>query len=409
MQEQLNSTAHDYEALGDEISLIDIVRPLWRSRWLIIFVTLLVVAGALAGTFYFKSYKSEGFVQFDSVIPPVKGTNTYTYTNTNTNTDADADADAGPSSGISLADYKRYSAAFSSSEQFADFVREKKLESTVGINSLYRTFASSNGIGKQIEPLKDRNNIIGLNINYASRSPEIAQQIVSLLGRYVMDSIIYQIVSDDLKFRRNEIIFKSDQLNDDIITNKELLGKYSRKSVDLKQIAKRYPDSSKKAAAQVFFIAENGASYLPPVTQLMATEVQASEANESIRSAKRELRQNTLWLKYYDSVNELLDKTKSGETLFRGLESVKESVFKGKNLDDDAIKEVYNQITNNNQKAINLYPEKNYFITGPTLPTYSSPSKRKVLLVSLVLGLFLSFLLVFARIWWRDNWQKVSD
>ena len=139
----------------------------------------------------------------------------------------------------------------------------------------------------------------------------------------------------------------------------------------------------------------------------MATEVQASEANEAIRTAKHELRQSALWLKYYDSINSLLDKTKSGGALLRGMKSVKESVFNGQNLDDDTIKDVYNKITINNQEAIGLY-QKNPFIFGPTLPTYSSPSKRKVLLVSLVLGLFLSFLLVFARIWWRDNWQKVS-
>jgi len=83
-------------------------------------------------------------------------------------------------------------------------------------------------------------------------------------------------------------------------------------------------------------------------------------------------------------------------------------VFKGKNLDDDVIKEVYNKITINNQEAIGLYLEKSSFIAGPTLPTYSSPSKPKVLLASLVLGLFLSVLLVFARIWRRDNWQRVS-
>jgi len=406
MQEQLDSNSHNDGEFGDEISLIDIVKPLWQSRWLIIFVTLSVVAAALAGSFYFKSYRSEGFVQFESVIPPMKGT--FTHTNTNTNTVTDTDTDTEPSSGISVADYQRYSAAFSASKHFADFVSENKLDSTVGINSLYKTFASPNGISKQIEPIKDSNNVVGLNINFASRSPEIAQQMVSLLGRYVMDSIIYQIISDDLKFRRNETIGKSDILNNVIIRNKNLLETYRRKSADLKLIAKRYPESSMKAPAQIFFISENGASYLPPVTQLMATEVQASEANESIRTAKRELRQSALWLEYYDSVNALLDKTKSVETLLRGLESVKKSLFKDKNLDDDVIKEVYNKITINNQEAINLYLEKGIFAAGPTLPTYSSPSKRKVLLASLVLGLFLSVLLVFVRIWWRDNWQKVS-
>jgi len=400
MQEQLDSNSHNDGELGDEISLIDIVKPLWQSRWLIIFVTLSVVAAALAGSYYFKSYKSEGIVQFKSVIPAVKGI----YTNTNTNTEPDTE----PSSGISLADYQRYAAAFSASKHFADFVSENKLGSTVVINSLYKTFASPNGIGKQIEPIQDNNVVVGLNINFASRSPEIAQQMVSLLGRYVMDSINYQIISDDLKFRRHEIIVKSDILNNVIIRKKNLLETYRRRSADLKLIAKRYPESFRKAPTQVFFITENGTSYLPLETQLMATEVQASEANESIRTTKRELRQNALWLEYFDRVNALLDKTQSGDVLLRGLESVKENVFKGKNLDDDAIRDVYNEITSNNQVAIGLYLEINTFISGPTLPTYSSPSKRKVFLASLVLGLFLSVLLVFARIWWRDNWQKVS-
>jgi len=95
--------------------------------------------------------------------------------------------------------------------------------------------------------------------------------------------------------------------------------KYRRKGADLKQIANRYPESSRKASAQVIFVSENGASYLPPVTQLMATEVQESELNESIRTAKRELRQSALWLEYFNSAKALLDKTKSGETLLHGL------------------------------------------------------------------------------------------
>jgi hypothetical protein len=158
----------------------------------------------------------------------------------------------------------------------------------------------------------------------------------------------------------------------------------------------------------VISVTEDNAHYLPPVTLLVTTEVQASEANESIRKAKREQRQSTLWLEYYDHAKAMLDGTKSGESFLRGLEPVKESVFKDKNLDDDVIKEVYNSITIDNQNAINLYLEKSRFIAGPTLPTHSSARPLLVLVISLVLGLFLAILLVFARNWWRDNWVKVS-
>lgn len=389
MQVQGNFNTQDYGATGDKISLTDFLVPLWRSRWMVLFATLSVAACGLAGSLYFAQYKSEGFFQFGGVIPAVK--------------------EKELSSNISLSDYKKYAASFATSEQFANFVQEKKLESTVGINSLHKTFASPNGIMKQIEPIKDSsNNVIGLSINYASRSPENAQQMVALLGRYVMDSIIYQIYSDELQFKRNEMMAKTIKLKNDIIANKELLDKYRRKGVDLKQIASRYPESSRQASMQVILVTEDSARYLPPVTLLAATEVQASEANESIRTAKRDQRQSSLLLEYYDHAKALLDGTKSGETLLRGLEPVKESVFKGKNLEDETIKEVYNTITIDNQNAIDLYLVKSRFIAGPTLPTYSSPSKRIVLAVSLVLGLFLSVLLAFARNWWRDNWQKVS-
>ena len=330
-----------------------------------------------------------------------------------------------PGWGISLSDYKRYAASYATAERFADFVRDKKLGATGGIANLSEIFASRDGVTKLIEPVysftkldakelmdqpKDSsNNIIGLRINYASRSPENAQQMVGLLGMYVMDSIIYRIYSDELQFKRSEIIAKMTTLDNVIITNQELLEKYRRQGADLKQIINRYPESSRQAATQLISVTEDNARYLPPVTLLVTTEVQASEANESIRKAKREQRQSALWLEYYDHAKAMLDGTKSGESILRGLEPVKESVFKDKNLEDDVVKEVYNSITIDNQNAINLYLEKSRFIAGPTLPTHSSARPMLVLVISLVLGLFLAVLLVFARNWWRDNWVKVSD
>jgi hypothetical protein len=406
MQKQNNFNAQDDSATDDVISLTEILVPLWRSRWMILFVTFMVAACGLAEMSHSAQYKSEGFLQFGGTIPAVKDTN----------------KEYGP--GISLSDYKGYAAAYATAERFADFVRDKKLGSTVGIDKLVEIFNSRDGITKLIEPVytftkldakelvdqpKDSiNNIIGLRINYASRSPENAQRMVGLLGMYVMDSIIYQIYSDELQFKRSETIAKMTTLDNVIITNQELLDKYRRQGADLKQIISRYTESSRHATRPVISVTEDNAHYLPPGTLLIATEIQASEANESIRKAKREQRQCALWLEYYDHAKAMLDGTKSGESFLRGLEPVKESVFKGKNLEDDAIKEVYNSITIDNQNAINLYLEKSRFIAGPTLPKHSSARPRMVLVISLVLGLFLAVLLVFARNWWRDNWLKVS-
>lgn len=415
MQKQNNFNAQDDNATDDVISLTDILVPLWRSRWVILFVTLAVAASGLAGSWYYAQYKSEGFFQFGGAIPVVK----------EQDNDKDKDKDKESSIGISLSNFKRYSASYGTAERFADFVRVKKLGTNAGIDNLSEVFNSRDGVTKLIEPVysftkldakelmdqpKDSsNNVIGLRISYASRSPENAQQMVGLLGKYVMDSIIYRIYADELEFKRNEMMVKITKLDNVIITNNELLAKYIRKGADLKQIASRYRDATQQASRQIITLSDDNARYLSPVTLLVTTEIQASEANESIRHAKREQQQSVLWLKYYDQAKTLLDETKSGEAVLRGLELIKESVFKGQNLEDDAIKEIYNTITIDNQNAINLYLGKSRFIAGPTLPMHSSPRPRMVLVISLVLGLFLAVLLVFARNWWRDNWVNVSE
>jgi len=416
MQNKDNYNIQNNGTTGGNISLVEVFNPLWHSRWMILFVTLSVIASSLAGWLYFAKYTSEGFFQFGGPIPMQME---------NITEDKAGEVKKEPAStGISLSDFKRFEASYLTSERLADFVREKKLESNEGIDDLSEIFEQSNksiGLFAPVYPftkmdakeLMDQpkdisNNIIALRINYKGRSPEQAQQIVGLLGRYVIDSIIYRIYADELQFKRGEMITKITKLENIIISKQEMLEKYRRKGADLKQIVSRYPESSRQTSGQVISVTEESSRYLSPITLMVTTEVQTSEANEAIHKAKREKRQIALWLEYYDSAAALMGGTKSGETILRGLESVKESVFKGKNLEDDVIKEVYNTITVNNQVAINLYLEKSRFIAGPTMPSKRSPAPQVLLSVSLILGLFLSILFVFARNWWHHNMLKVT-
>jgi len=81
-------------------------------------------------------------------------------------------------------------------------------------------------------------------------------------------------------------------------------------------------------------------------------------------------------------------------------------VFKGKNMSDEVVQEVYNTITVDNQNAINVYLEKSRFIAGPTLPARSSARLTLVLAASLMVGLFLSVVLVLGRLWWHKSNKK---
>ncbi|KKO61602.1 hypothetical protein VM94_05376 [Janthinobacterium sp. KBS0711] len=386
----------------------DMLAIAWRSRRTIISVTIAAVVIGVGYTYAFPSYKSEGFLQFGGAIPMP----------------ASLKERETASSGIVLADYKRYSAAFSTSGRLMDYIKEYKLEGQPGVDKLRRVFASRAGMGKLVEPVfpftkidakelmeqpKDGgNNVIGLRITYDAATPIEANQTVALLGRYTMDSIIYQIYSDVLRFKHSEITARITKLENDIIDSNGKLEVLNRKGSNLKQIMARYPQSANQASREVISITEDNARYLPPATQLMTTEVEAAAENESIYKFKREQQKYQLLREYYDRAKVTLDNTKSGEVILRALEPLKQTIFKNKDMKNEVIQETFNMISIDNQNALNLYLEKSRFIAGPSLPENRSSRLTTTALASFIFGLLISLGLVFGRNWWKNNSSKMN-
>ena len=402
---QNNSTFKNEDDGDDGISVRDLIVPLWRSRWLIVSVAILMGILNLSWSLLHASYNSYGVFQFGGPIPMVR--------EKLREQDKDKDKDKEPGTGIALADYKRYMTSYSTSERFADFAREKKLEATPDVAGLRAAFASRDGIAKLVlpiypytkldakdfveQPKNSGNNVIGLRISYDSASPEQAKQMVGLLGQYVMDSIVYMVYSDILRFKPDEIRAKVTKLENTILNNKTVLEELKQRAEALRQIVSSNPAAASQSQRQVVNVTEETARYLPPTTQLMTAEVQAAETRQLIEKTRRALRQESLFLEYYEQAKKVLDSTKSGETVVRSLDVVKDRVFKGKNLDDDMVKEIYNFISIENQQAVNLYFGKSRFIAGPILPVRSTARPLFSVAVGLMLGLLLSALFVLAR------------
>lgn len=393
---------------ADRISLSDFLAMLWRGRRAVAAVTALSAVLGVGSALIFPQYKSEGFLQFGGAIPLQK-----------------TDKEKEPFPGISLSDYKRYAAAFNTSGRFAEFVAQNKLIGNPEAEELRKAIGSRDGVARLIDPVypftkldakelggetrDGNNNVIGLRISYTDSLPQSAQKSVALLGRYTMDTIIYLIYSDALRFKHTEMNSKITLLDNEIIDNKERLEQYRRKGESLKQIVTRYPESASQAARQIVAVTPENARYLSPVTQLMTSEVETSDANEAIHRAKREQQQSILLREYYDRAKALLDGTKSGETILRGLEPIKVAMFKDKDLNDETVKEVFNTITIDNQNALNLYLEKSRFIAGPSLPENRAERLSRVLAISLLIGLFISIFGVIASNWWKENRLKLQD
>ena len=388
----------------ESINFNDFLTSLWHSRRVILGVTILSAAIGAATVYAFPKYRSEGFFQFGGPIPVTVQKNI---------------KDPEPNPGISLANYKRYAAAFNTSGRFVEFSEKNKTLDAKDFEKMRRAFSAREGISQMIEPVfpftkldakelagevKDgNNNVIGLRISAVNDTPDGAQRMFALMGRYAIDTIIYLIYSDNLRFKQTEITTKITKLDNDIIKEKEGLEKFKRKGSDLKQIVNRYPEPASQASRQIVTINDDNARYLSPVTQLMTSEVEISEATEAILQAKTEQSKNTLLLEYYKKAKDLINSTSSGEEVLRGLEPLKIEVFKNKNMDDEVIKQVYNSITIDNQNALNIYLEKSRFIAGPSLPENRADRLSQVVGKAALFGLLLSLIFVIGRNWWREN------
>jgi hypothetical protein len=405
--QQNSASSLNAQTFDEHLSLAAFSRAVWHSRLVILSITLMVMAIGSGALFVTAKYRSEGFLQFGGPIPVV----VTKLREEIKDKDKDKEKEKEAKSGISLPDYKRYSAAFLTSERFRNYVSEKHLESDPKVQELLRTFSSRGGIANAIEPIYPftkldarelveqpkelSNNVIGLRIAYEAKSPELAQGIVGLLGKYVMDSITYTNFSDTLRFQRDELQTKLIKLENFIISNNMQLDELERRANELRKIISRNPAVAEQNGRQVVTVTEENARYLPPNTQLATTEVQAAEAKEAILKAKREQQQTELLLEYCAGAKKILDSTHSGEKVLLELENFKQAMFRQKDLNNDVVKEIYNRLTVENQTAATVFLEKSRFIAGPTLPDRSSVWWSLMLPLFLALGLFLGLAYVF--------------
>lgn len=395
------------------ISLVQICAALWRSRLIFLAVMVSVTSLAMAGFFYFDKYTSEGLFRFGGPIPIPQSAEFSTLANLGYNAE---DKKLPP--GIDFSDYKLFAAFYSTRERFDQFIRDNKIDTDETIKALRRRFVSPEAVADVLEPVyaltrqdakklvgqtdSASNNIIGLRITFSADTPELAQRTVNLLARYAMDSIAYVVYAGAVPNDCAAIKTRLVRYDAFILTKNEQMGELRRRVESLKDIARRYPDSA-NAARQVITVTGESARYLPPVTLLATTEVEESEAKEAIYKANIEKSKAALLLEYCERLREVIASTNSGEAVMRDLEKTKDEVFKGKNLNEDVVKEVHQGITIANRNAISVYLDNSRFIAGPTLPTRSNMRPLVALVASLVGGCVCAAVVVFVKRWWDRN------
>lgn len=381
------------------ISLPDLLAVIYRGRrYALIIVIASVALSLLFATSPIGNYRSEGYFAFGGRIPP--------------DPHVSSGARKHSIAGIESNDFDRFLLFTSRLERFNEYKGYRDYEPKQAMNNVQNVMTSPALLKRSIAPVYAnesdapnpvadgrRGDVIGLRIHYDGGSPEEAQQTAAVLGRYVMDSIIYAVSLERLPVLSDEATAEADDLIAQMASENIELRKSERRIAALRGIN----FGSSGGSTKVLVIGEDELHYASAQALLMAIEMQVTDAKKKIEQTDRAVRKALLIAGYRREAVKALENTRSGVNLIKDMDQVKRTYFEDKKLDDAIVKEVYEAIGKENSAAIDLYLHRSRFVVGPGLPKKSPTHLALVASVALIFGLMLSIVLLLLRNGWRQK------
>ena len=260
-------------------------------------------------------------------------------------------------------------------------------------------------------PQDESNSVIGLNLAYEAGSPENASGYVSFFGNYIRDCFLYVTLYNYVMDGDNNALSEINKNENDIIDVKFQLLQNEKKMKDIRAILANYPESAKMENRQLVSVQERGERFLAPVTQLVGIESTLADMRRQLAKLEWDKEKLTIRSEYFTRCNNELKKFgEHGESIYLLLKSIKEEVFKNKDLRKDEVKEVFNNL-NIDLKAFELaFFSNSRFVSGPTIPdTHTKPRIIIVVTVAFFSSFFIFVILAFVLHWWQKNKRSITS
>jgi hypothetical protein len=395
-----NSTEEVYD---NEIDLASIFAILWQRRRLVIFGTLVATLLSIGISLMLpRVYRSEGFYQLGN---PLSTT----------------------TKGVPVPLYKSNSTQLFNPNRFQLIARQDKSFKEGDLKKIAANFRTAEDISKWIKPVyafakedareftqlpKDESNsVIGLNLAYEADSPENASAYVSFLGKYIRDCFLYVTLYNYILDGYNSTVSAMNQNENGIIGLQFELLQNTNKLKDIQAILSEYPESAKIENRQLVSVQDGGSRFLAPVTQLVGIESTLADLRRGLASLERAREKLTVRAEYFSRCySELAKIDKNGESLFLLLKSIKDEVFKNKDLNKDEVKEVFNNLSIDLQTFDLIFFSNCRFISGPTIPDMHVKPKRSVIVImSCFISFFVFVILAFVLHWWQSNKKTIMS
>ena len=375
----------------EEIDLYDCLRVIWRRRWLIVIGTIGFTIAAVFASHLARTYESQGVLRLSAE----KAETT-----------------------VTLPEYKIYSANFEDSPSFLDYLEKRKILNSEEMAYLKKKLGTEPVLDDYIKPLyaygeeekkgvydPAKQYICAVQLSWKGTSPESARRVVDALGLFVRDVIEQMVMERYVTVRYKSTYLEVHKLESTLNDLRFSLEQKQNKLADLKKIVESLPESGHIINKEVVSVADGGLYYLPPSTQMIATQIMSADTKLSINETQRNLTISQVELELFTKLKKALREKGTG-SLFERVSGITDGFFQGKDLTKNEIIIVRNKAFADFSGFERWFHDIIRFVSGPTLPEKSTPPKRVVAAIAFILGFFFSLLLAFFVEFIQRNRQR---
>jgi hypothetical protein len=319
---------------------------LWVGPWqAIAFVVVLAIAGASLGI-AFPKWNAEGLLETPGVVIPFEETR---------ERNRDAEAPAAKPQYVTLAEYRRVVAAYSSRESLREFLDAAKKQGP----ATERLLIQSRGAGfwdavaspvlpfsrrdaREFGELKDAasNALMGVDLATNARTPALANEMLGTMSEYFMNALIRERIRTWVLKYGGEAPVKQKALRAEVVETQMKIESTGRRIQELKSILARYPEAGKLDSRQVVAIGEGQDRFLSPLAQLVAAEAFIAQQREIIARKERQARQFELMGRYFTEADRKLRAMPLASDLIPALAVLITAKYEGIDPDAEWVREV---------------------------------------------------------------------
>jgi hypothetical protein len=241
--------------------------------------------------------------------------------------------------------------------------------------------------------------IVAVQTRAESSDRTIASRMAIFFADAFADGALKSALVEYVTAQRGVLTTSSQRLEAKIAGDRASLARVETKIRELQKVSAAYPEASRVDSRQVVSIADGGARYLSPVTQLVGASSEAIGIRDSISESERKIRQLTWSNSVFEEASKLNITESSGRNYMAQLESIaRSSMLEAAN--DEAIREAWSTI------AAELSVFRGRYSIGYTIlrapperPPRAGPSLLAHAVGGMLTSLVLAVLLILALHW----------